>query len=546
MSDELTGPAEMTGPAGASDPRGAGFMRFAAVFAGGTMISRITGLARDIIFTAMVPSQALGGFLFAFSLPNMLRDMLGEGASNAAVVPVLSERRVHAGEEGYRRALESILGSMLLVFVVITAAGILLMPLAPLLLNALTFFTGRPLPQEAGDLQQLVRIMQWTFPYFIMICMAAVIMGPLFIRGRYAVASWSPSLLNLAFIAACVILIRRFQHPAWALVTGLWIGGLLQLGAMWWDLARSHGPVIPRPALRDPSFRQVLTLLVPVAIGQSAGEVNKLVDRFFAMSLGEDKVLALYLSNRLVQLPLAMFGVAVSVALLPELSRLNAVGRREETRRLLMKGFSQTLFLIGPAMGVLIALREPLVQLLFERGAFTEEATKLSSDALFYASLGLVSFAWLRMANQGFYADHDTRTPVMLGALSMGLNILLNMILVRPMGYLGLALSTSVCYTVNFMLLYGFLWRRYGALADAGWLARVSGITLASVVAGAAGWTAWHAWSAELPQEGFSGRAAGTFFALAVSGTVYLAVCAALRLPDLREFLGGLRRHAAR
>jgi len=537
---------EMTGHAGASDPRGAGFIRFAAVFAGGTMISRITGLVRDIIFTAMVPSQALGGFLFAFSLPNMLRDMLGEGASNAAVVPVLSERRVHAGEEGYRRALEAILGSMLLVFLFITVAGILLMPLAPRLLNALTFFTGRALPQEEGELRQLVRIMQWTFPYFIMICMTAIMMGPLFIRGRYAVASWSPSLLNLAFIAACVILIGQFHHPAWALVMGLWIGGLLQLGAMWWDLARSHGLVIPRPALRDPSFRRVLALLIPVAVGQSAGEVNKLVDRFFAMSLGEDKVLALYLSNRLVQLPLAMFGVAVSVALLPELSRLNAVGRREETRWLLMKGFSQTLFLIAPAMCVLITLREPLVGLLFERGAFTEEATRLSSDALFYASLGLVSFAWLRMANQGFYADHDTRTPVILGALSMLLNIALNMLLVRPMGYLGLALSTSVCYTVNFVLLYVFLWRRYGALADPGWLARIGGIILASVASGAAGWIAWRMWTTEIPHGGFAARSAGTFIALVVAGVAYLAVCVILRLPDLREFLGGMRRRPAR
>ncbi|MBP9003522.1 MAG: murein biosynthesis integral membrane protein MurJ [Candidatus Hydrogenedentes bacterium] len=540
MSDAPPGHAET------SDPRGAGFMRFAAVFAGGTMISRITGLARDIIFTAIVPSQALGSFLFAFSLPNMLRDMLGEGASNAAVVPVLSERKVHEGEEGYRRALEAILGSMLLVFILITIVAILLMPLAPRLLNALTFFTGRALPQQEEDLRHLVRVMQWTFPYFIMICMAAIMMGPLFIRGRYAVASWSPSLLNVAFIAACVVLIGKFHQPTWGLVTGLWIGGLLQLGAMWWDLARSHGPVIPRPALRDPAFRRVLALLVPVTIGQSAGEVNKLVDRFFAMSLGEDKVLALYLSNRLVQLPLAMFGVAVSVALLPELSRLNALGRREETRRLLMKGFSQTLFLIGPAMCVLIALREPLVRLLFERGAFTEEATRLSSDALFYASLGLVSFAWLRMANQGFYADHDTRTPVMLGALSMGLNIALNMILVRPMGYLGLALSTSVCYTVNFVLLYVFLWRRYGALATPRWIARVGGIVLASIAAGAGGWLCWQAWAAEISIPGTIGRAMGTLLSLAVSGIVYLAACAAMRHPDLREFLAGLRRRAAR
>ncbi len=530
------------GHSGASDPRGAGFMRFAAVFAGGTMISRITGLARDIIFTATVPSQALGGFLFAFSLPNMLRDMLGEGASNAAVVPVLSERRVNAGEEGYRRALEAILGAMLAVFIAITAAGILLMPLAPRLLNALTFFTGRALPQQEEELRHLVRVMQWTFPYFIMICMAAIMMGPLFIRGRYAVASWSPSLLNLAFIAACMLFMGRFHHPAWALVAGLWVGGMLQLAAMWWDLARSHGPVIPRPALRDPAFRKVLALLVPVVIGQSAGEVNKLVDRFFAMSLGEDKVLALYLSNRLVQLPLAMFGVAVSVALLPELSRLNAIGRRDDVRRLLMKGFSQTLFLICPAMCVLIALREPLVRLLFERGAFSEETTRLSSDALFYASLGLVSFAWLRMATQGFYADHDTRTPVILGAGSMMLNIALNMILVRPMGYLGLALSTSICYTVNFALLYLFLWKRYGPLASPAWVIRISGITAASIAAAVCGWLVWRLWSAEVTLPGFLPHAAGTLLALAAAAVTYLAACLALGLPDFREFLAGLRR----
>ncbi|HDP35376.1 MAG TPA: murein biosynthesis integral membrane protein MurJ, partial [Candidatus Hydrogenedentes bacterium] len=428
--------------------------RFAAIFAGGTMISRALGLVRDMVFAHVIPGAALGSFLFAFSLPNMLRDMLGEGAVNAALVPVFTAARESGDHKEYRRAVASVMSMMLLIFFALTVIGVLLMPLTPAVLSALRPFTGRELPQSEAELTETVRLMQWTFPYLFFIGAAVFAMAPLFVARRYGTPSWTPVLLNVSFIVCALCLRGYFANPAWALVVGVWLGGLAQMAALWFDMFRSVGVAWPRFHFRHAAVAQTVWLLLPVVFGQAAGEVNKLVDRFFAMSLGEDTVLALYISNRLVQLPLAIFGVAVAVAILPALSQSHAQRDAEKQRSLMLFGLRQSFFLSLPAMVALIVLREPVIRLIFERGEFDAAATERAAGALFYAGMGLVSFAWVKVLVQGFYARHDTRTPVVVAASCMLLNIALNLALVRPMGYQGLALSTSISFTVNFVALY--------------------------------------------------------------------------------------------
>lgn len=516
--------------------------RFAAIFAGGTMLSRVLGLVRDMVFARVIPTEALGSFLFAFSLPNMLRDMLGEGAVNAALVPVFTATREKSTKEDYRRAVASVMGLMLLVFGILTIIGILIMPATPMILSILSDFTGKPLPQSESELAETVRLMQWTFPYLFFIGAAVFAMAPLFVIRRYATPSWTPVLLNIAFIVCAWGLRDYFENPAWALVIGVWLGGLAQMIVLWIDMFRSVGVVLPNFNLRHNAVAQTLWLLLPVIIGQAAGEVNKLIDRFFAMSLGEDKVNALYYSNRLVQLPLAIFGMAVAVAILPSLSKAFANNDTGKQKEVMLYGLRQSLFLALPAMTALIILREPIVRFLFEWGAFDAIATAKTSGALLYAGMGLVSFSWVKVLVQGFYARHDTRTPVIIATCCMVLNIILNMLLIRPMGYQGLAFSTSIAFTVNFMALFLVLNNKVGPLWSNEFAKGIAIIACGAILLGIAAWGSGTFLQSIVGTDTLVARFSTLVAASIAGGLVYAGVCMAFSLPELKAFQRKLLR----
>lgn len=496
------------------------------------MISRVMGLVRDMVFTHTIPGASLGAFLFAFSLPNMLRDMLGEGAVNAALVPVFSETREKEDEAVYRQTVAAVMSLMLLIFGALTVVGVLIMPLTPAALAALEPFTGRTLPQSEEELMTTVRLMQWTFPYLFFIGAAVFAMAPLFVAKRYGTPSWTPVLLNIAFIVCAYGLRNQFSNPAWALVVGVWLGGLAQLIVLWIDMFLHVGVVWPTFRLRHGAVSKTLWLLLPVIVGQAAGEVNKLVDRFFAMSLGEDKVLALYISNRLVQLPLSVFGIAVAVAVLPALSRAHVQGDAPQQRKILLFGLRQSFFLSAPAMAALLVLRVPIIQVLFERGKFGPEATEQAASALLYAALGLVSFAWVKVMVQSFYARQDTRTPVLVATASMLLNIVLNLMLVGPMGYQGLALSTSISFTVNFAALYLVASFRHGKLWDVEFIRSMGTMTAATLLLAFTSYAAMAVLSGLFGAETLVVRLANLAGAGLAGGGAFLVVCLLLRVPE--------------
>jgi len=496
------------------------------------MLSRVLGLVRDMVFAHTIPSGPLGAFLFAFSLPNMLRDMLGEGAVNAALVPVFTASQEQQDAAEYKRTVAAVMSLMLLLFAGLTVLAILIMPITPTLLAALEPFTGKALPQSEEELHTTVRLMQWTFPYLFFIGAAVFAMAPLFVAKRYGTPSWTPVLLNIAFIGCALGLRDRFENPAWALVVGVWLGGLAQMAVLWLDMFFHVGVVWPSFRLRHAAVVKTCLLLLPVILGQAAGEVNKMIERFFAMSLGEDKVLALYISNRLVQLPLAVFGIAVAVAILPALSRAHAQGDAPQQRRLMLYGLRQSFFLCAPAMAALLVLRRPIIRLLFERGEFGPEATALAAGALQYAAIGLIAFAWVKVMVQGYFARHDTRTPVVVAASSMVLNILLNFLLVRPMGYQGLALSTSLSFSANFLALYFLYGKRHGWLWDALFLRSIASILAATVLFGLTAHFALIWFAARLGADSLTGQFGTLAGAGITGGMVFAGICLMLKVPE--------------
>lgn len=505
------------------------------------MLSRASGLLRDMAMAAWIPHPAWAAFNVAFRFPNMLRDLVGEGASNAAFIPVLSETIEKESKAAFREAVSAMMSAMIVLLGGITVLGVLFMPLVFRLLEPVGVVTGSTevAPEYVALMGSLTR---WTFPYIFFIGLTVFQMGPLFIMRHYSTPSWSPALLNVCQILICLVWLRRpgaFSDPAYALVVGVWLGGIAQLLVQYVAVGKHVGAWVPNFHLRHPGIRTAFWLLVPVILGQSAGEVNKLVDLLFATSMGPDVINALYVANRLVQLPLSVFGIAISAAILPSISRAAAREDFAEVRGTLMHGLRQSYFLVCPALAVLVALPNPVVTLLFERGHFHAHNTELAATALVYLAGGLLCFAWVKVSVAGFYAVKDTKTPVSVAFASMLLNIVLIFVLTGPlgMGFRGLALATTLSYSVNFGLLYILLCRRFGYLWDTPFLSALARITAATVMMGIVLRAVYAGAGTMFPAKNFIGRGIAVTVSLTAAGLLYVLVCGLLKVPDVRSFL---------
>lgn len=511
--------------------------KFTAVFAGGTFISRVLGLVRDMVWLAMIPKEFLGPFLVAFSFPNMLRDIVGEGATNAALIPIFSESSEKESKEKFRETVMATMSAMFLLLLVISILGVILIPLfLPACLDFFSTVTDKELRAERTGM--IVSLSMWMFPYVFFIGMTVFAMGPLFTVRHYGTPSWSPALLNVTIILCCwkvaPLLSSHAINPAYALVLGVWLGGIAQLVVQYRALAKYVGAWRPSFNLGHPAVRMMFLLLLPVIIGQSAGEVNKFVNRLFAAALGDDKVIALDTANRIIQLPFAVFGLAVAAAVLPESSRAAARDDFEDLRHTLIHGLQQTFFLVFPSVLGLICLREPIVRLLFERREFGPNDTYQTAAVVLLYALGLLSFVWVKVLVSGFYAVKNTKTPVIVASFCMLLNVLLNFAVVRPWGYQGLAISTTISYTLNFAVLYALLCARFGRLWDRTFLIALSRMTVAGTMMAVAAYGVHQRVLIHFPES----RLFAVAIPIACACAVYAIFCHFLDVPDLRHFTG--------
>lgn len=516
--------------------------KFAAIFAAGTLFSRILGLIRDLVWVALIPVASLEAFIVAFRFPNMLREIIGEGASNAAFVPTFTEALTKKNEEEFRELVSAVMSAMIIILGLMTLLGVLLLPS---IISSVTFlekFVDKgPIPPEKIAL--ITELSLWTFPYLFMICMAIFCMAPLYTLKHYVTPSWTPALLNIAIIFSCVFFRNSFAEPAYALVLGIWLGGMAQMIVQYLALGKYAGIWIPNFKLNHPGIRTILWLLVPVIIGQAAGEVNRAVDILFAAALPEEgSVRSLFLANRLVQLPLSVFAVATSVAILPSLSKSSAMGRNDEIRTTLMQGLRQSYFLVFPAMLGLMVLGKPVVSLLFQYGEFDTDDVDRTATALWIYAAGLLAFAWVKVTVTGFFAVKDTRTPVLIASGCMLLNILLNFVLIGPLGYQGLALSTTLSFTLNCIFLYAFLSVRFGPLWDAEYLTGLGKMSIASVFMAVVALGTYRITLGAVPDDGLISRLALVFVPMGLAGSAYAIISRSLRIPEYENLRSLLRR----
>lgn len=505
-------------------------VRSAGTIGVATLVSRVLGFVRDVLvarlFGTSAPAQA---FAVAFRLPNMLRDLVGEGAANAAFVPVLTEHRQRHPEEFW--VVTGILFNLMAVGLGVAAAiGWWLAP-------GLVRITAPGFLADPAKFSLTIQLTRWLFPYLWFIGLTALAGGVLNTLRYFTMPAYGPCLLNVAMIVSTLVA-PAFPQPVVVLAVGVLVGGALQLGAQLPVLWRKGWrPGRPR-RLTHPVVPQALRLLGPRALGSCVYQLNLLVDTICASwetIVGAGAVAALYYANRLFQFPLAIVGTALAQASLPMLSSQALETSRARLKASVASLITLTLALAIPSTVGLIVLGETIVRVLFERGEFSAYSTAITTQALVWYSLGLAAYMTAKILTNTCYALQDTRTPVRTAVVALVVNIVLNVTLMRVMGIGGLALATSLASACNVALLWRALSRTLGPLDGAAiWAStrRVFAAAAAMGVVCALGVWLARPWLAH-PSSAIQVSALGGLIALALG--VYLAAGRLLGIEALRH-----------
>lgn len=462
----------------------------ALVVGGGTFASRLLGLFRDMALAAVFPRAITDAFFVAFTIPNALRQLLGEGAVSSAVVPVLTERLTKEGQEQAQTFFAKVRGVSLLALFVVTALGMLAA-------RPLTELFASGYHAVPGQFERTVQLTRYLFPYLLFMGTAALGMAALHANKQFFVASFAPALLNVAFLAAAFVfepMARRAGYDiAWALVVGALLGGLLQMLAQLPALRRLGYLRRPVLDLRDPHVRTMLLRILPVTFGIGVYYIDLVISRRFLSEFGEGAQSYFSWAMRLCDFPQGIFVMALSTASLPSLAGLAARGEHEELGKTYVYGLRLALFVAVPVSLLFVVLAEPLTVTLFQRGAFSPEDARETARALAIQGLGMFTVAVVRQSVPVYHALGDTKTPVLISALDLVAFVALALGLRHGMGHVAISVAVTGSSAVQMVLLLLGLVRRARATltpSARGRLGReigasVSKTVLASLVASA-------------------------------------------------------------
>jgi len=503
-----------------------------------TITSRVLGFIRDMVLARYFgASGETDAFFLAFKIPNFMRRLFAEGSFSLAFVPVLSEVRASGDPRALKDLVDHVAGTLAGILLAITATGILAAPVVLAIFAPGWAIEGR---EEFGLSAEMLRI---TFPYILLISLTALAGGILNTFGRFLVPALTPVLLNLSLIAAAVLLSTRMEVPVKALAWGVLLAGIVQLAVQVPALMRLGLMPRPRWGWRHSGVRKILRLMIPTLIGSSVAQVNLLLDTVIATFLMSGSVTWLYYSDRLLEFPLGVFGVALSTVILPNLSLKFARQNPHGFSATLDWALRLALIITLPAALGLAVLASPILVTLFQYDAFRMSDVDMSALSLSAYAAGLPAFIAVKVLAPGFYARQDTRTPVKIAVIAMVSNMVLNLIFVASLlafgfrgPHMGLALASSAAAYINAGLLYRMLRRQGVYQPEAGW-----GRVLLAVGAGCVGMVAFLAWQSDAPaqwaQWGASSRTAHLAFLIGVGAAVYAVAMLAggLRLRHLEK-----------
>ncbi|MFH2070003.1 MAG: murein biosynthesis integral membrane protein MurJ [Elusimicrobiota bacterium] len=433
-----------------------------------TSISRILGYFRDMLIAHYFGAGLFAdAFYAAYRIPNLFRRLFGEGSVSSAFVPVFSDYIQTKKREETAQLLNVVFTVLVIILFIITVAGIIFSKQ----ISQSIAWGFKSSPEKLLLTTDLTRIM---FPFLFFACLAALAMGVLNSLKSFFLPAITPASLSVSEILYVLLFLALCP---WAtgipddfkirgLAISVVIGGFIQFAIQQAALAKHGFRMKFNFNLSNPGLKKIIVLFLPVSIGFSVEQINSFVDTICASFLVEGSITALYYSNRIMQLPLALFGIAAATVSLPLMSESVAKNDREGMVQTLNFSLRLVLFTLIPASLGLIVIGMPIIEVLFERGSFTGSATAMTYSALALYSTGLLAYAFVKILAGGFYAMKETRIPIRTSAFCMMLNIPLNIILMRRMGIGGLALATAICSWINFILLFYYLRKRTGPLGS--------------------------------------------------------------------------------
>ncbi|MBX3732258.1 MAG: murein biosynthesis integral membrane protein MurJ [Verrucomicrobiae bacterium] len=499
-----------------------------------TLISRFLGFLREAVYAGFMGiGPVADAFYYAYSLPNLLRRLLGEGALTAAFIPVFKEREQGSDAAALWRSVNAVLCALglLLGAVVLLAMG----GLAGIVLWV-------PLPMRAALSARLMLVM---FPYVGFVCFAAVFIGLLNARGRYFMPALGAALLNVVMIASVYLLAPRFgatlEQQVFGLAVGVVIAGFLQAAAQWPMLHRDGFRFAWVNPFGNPTVREVARRMGPATLGVAAYQLNVVVTQTLAVSEAQNVLSAFNYAVRLMELPQGVVGVSLATYLLAELSGLAAGKRLPEFRTALRDGLRQLVFINTLATVILLVLARPIIRLLFEHGKFTAADTGLAAQALWSLALGLVFFSLNSIYARAFYALGDTRTPMRISVAALAVNLVFALFLIPRLHQAGMGLANTLSAACNTLLLMYALKRvlpRFGygeAVGHPGSLLAAAAAAAGVAALLCAGFQHW------LGLNGWLSRGVTVFGAIAGASAAYLGVALALGIPQAEELLAFAR-----
>lgn len=451
-----------------------------------TFISRILGFARDMIFAFYFGATGTSDAYFAaFKIPNLLRELVAEGSMSAAFIPVLTEYRQKLGEGEATRLVRITFTFILVVVGAFCIAGIIFSP-AIVTVSAPGFLNS---PGKFSLTVLLTRIM---FPFLLFVSLAALVMGALNTKKVFFTPALAPAALNITLILSIVFFESRAQQPILAAAIGVLAGGFVQFIFQLPSFYKNRYTLGIDTTFSHPGLKRMAILLIPATFGLAVSQINILVGSILASFLPSGSITYLYNSMRLIQFPIGIFGVAMGMAVLPTLSEHAVRGDIDSLRSDFSFALRLLFFITVPSMVGLIALREPIVNLLFQRGSFNYVATQGTANALFFYALGIWSIVGVRIITASFYAMQDTKTPVKIAAIGMLSNVLFSLALMGPMKHMGLALANALASWVNFSLLFYFLRKKLKRIDARRIMKSFLKIGFSSAAMGASGWALLH------------------------------------------------------
>ncbi len=428
-----------------------------------TFCSRMIGFARDMLvanlFGATLDADA---FVMANKIPNFLRRLFSDGAFSQAFVPVLSEYRKLKGEDEVQGFLNHISGVLALTLLIVTVIGVVAAPFVVML-----FAPG--FGHDDPRYELTTTMLRITFPYILFVSLAGLGGAVLNSYDKFGIPAFTPVLLNFAVVGAALWICPHLDQPVVGLAIGVFIGGVIQLFFQIPFLLRIRRLPIPRPSLKDPGVRKVMKLMAPALFGVSVGQINIMIDQWFASFLAVGSLSWLYYSDRVVQLPLGVFAVAIATVILPRLSRSHAGHEHDQYERILDWGLRSILLIALPSTLGLILYSGPIVTTLFLHGEFDANDVTMTLRSMIAFSFGLTGAMATKILASGFYAKQNIKLPVKIGIISMVANTLFSLCLVWSLEHAGLALATSLSSTLNAILLFVMLRKKQGFYLQPGW-----------------------------------------------------------------------------